>query len=178
MRTKPERRDRFPSRTRTKQVPGSGFAVMLDGNFAGVGLMGRICKSIATLAVCCLMAIGTTHAAEGPDKLSDPRLEARAVALQRQLRCVQCQSESLDESNAPLAADLRRLIRARIESGDSDTQIENYLVARYGNFILMKPPLELDTYALWFGPLIVLAIGGASAAVVIARARTRMREVA
>jgi cytochrome c-type biogenesis protein CcmH len=113
---------------------------------------------------------------EGPEKLSNPVLEARAVALQKQLRCVVCQGQSLDESNAPLAGDLRRLIRADIEKGQSDAEIEHYLVARYGDFILMKPPLERDTYALWFGPLIVLLAGGAGAAAVIMRARSRMRE--
>ncbi len=113
---------------------------------------------------------------EGPDRLSDPALEARAVALQKQLRCVVCQGQSLDELNAPLAADLRRLIRAHLEKGESDAQIEDYLVVRYGDFILMKPPLELDTYALWFGPVVVLLAGVAGAAAVIARARSRMRE--
>jgi cytochrome c-type biogenesis protein CcmH len=74
-----------------------------------------------------------------------------------------------------LAGDLRRLIRAHIEKGESDAEIEHYLVARYGDFILMKPPLERDTYALWFGPLVVLLAGGAGAAAVIMRARSRMR---
>lgn len=98
------------------------------------------------------------------------------MALQKQLRCVVCQGQSLDESNAPLAADLRRLIRADILKGETDAQIENYLVARYGDFILMKPPLEQDTYALWFGPWVVLLAGGAGAVAVILRARSRMRE--
>jgi cytochrome c-type biogenesis protein CcmH len=93
------------------------------------------------------------------------------VALQRQLRCVVCQGESLDESNAPLAADLRRLIRQMIVAGRTDGQIENYLVARYGDFVLMKPPLEPETYLLWFGPLIVVMIGGAAAAAAVIRAR-------
>jgi len=109
--------------------------------------------------------------APGPEKLSNPRLEARAVALQKELRCVVCQGESLDESAAPLAADLRRLIRAMIEKGQSDTQIERYLVARYGVFVLMRPPLDPETYLLWFGPLIALTIGGATAAAAVIRAR-------
>jgi cytochrome c-type biogenesis protein CcmH len=122
------------------------------------------------LAWCGAMAAG------GPGGLSDPRLEARAVALQKELRCVVCQGQSLNESNAPLAADLRALIRKHIVDGESDAQIENYLVARYGDFILMKPPLETDTFLLWFGPLIVLVMGGAGAGVVIVRARARMRQ--
>lgn len=107
----------------------------------------------------------------GPEKLADPMQESRAVALQKEFRCLVCQGESLDESGAPLAADLRRLIRARIEAGDSNAQIESYLVARYGKFVLMKPPLEPDTYALWFGPVLILVIGGAIAAAVVLRAR-------
>ncbi len=109
-------------------------------------------------------------ASYGPEKLADPKLEARAVALQREFRCLVCQSQSLDESNALLAADLRKLIRARIAEGQSDQQITDYLVSRYGNIILMKPPLESDTYLLWFGPLLVLVGGGAVAGMVIRRA--------
>ena len=87
-----------------------------------------------------------------PDALSNPAQEARARALQKEFRCLVCQGESIDESNAPLAADLRRLIRAHIARGESDAQIEHYLVARYGDFILMKPPFEADTYVLWLAP--------------------------
>jgi cytochrome c-type biogenesis protein CcmH len=121
-----------------------------------------------------LLFAGSAFAVAGSEKLANPRLEARAVALQKELRCVVCQGQSLDESNAPLAADLRRLIRARIAAGDSDEQVEHSLVARYGDFILMKPPLEPLTYALWFGPLGILLIGGAAVALVIVRARKRL----
>ena len=114
-------------------------------------------------------------AATGPERLANPQQEARAVALQRELRCVVCQGESLDESSAPLAADLRRLIRAMIAKGKTDSQIENYLVARYGDFVLMKPPLGPETYLLWFGPWVVLAIGGAAAAAAIYRAQRNSR---
>lgn len=125
------------------------------------------------IAIICLLWAAAAQAQYGPEKLADPRQEARAVALQKEFRCVVCQGESLDESNAKLAADLRRLIRTRIEAGDSDNQIEQYLVARYGNFILMKPPLEQDTLLLWFGPLLLLGAGAVTAALVIARARNR-----
>lgn len=134
-------------------------------------------KCMAGLLIAC-MALATAFAAEGPEKLADPRLEARAVALQRQLRCVVCQGESLDESGAPLAEDLRRLIRAHIEKGESDAQVRQYLIARYGDFILMKPPLESETIVLWFGPLGMLVIGGASVAVAVVRARVRLRKTA
>jgi cytochrome c-type biogenesis protein CcmH len=126
---------------------------------------------IALLAFFATAALAQT----GPERLSDPKLEARALALQKEFRCLVCQGESLDESNATLAADLRRLIRARIAAGDTNDQIERYLVSRYGEFILMKPPLEPQTYALWFGPLIVLLIGGGVAGTVILRARGRTR---
>ncbi|HEX4157638.1 MAG TPA: cytochrome c-type biogenesis protein [Rhizomicrobium sp.] len=128
-------------------------------------------RALAILLLAAALAGVTAHASTGPEKLANPRLEARAVALQRQLRCVVCQGESLDESNAPLAADLRRLIRQMIIDGRTDGQIENYLVARYGDFVLMKPPLEPETYLLWFGPLIVVMIGGAAAAAAVIRAR-------
>jgi len=140
--------------------------------------MTRFRRLFTILFTLCMMLPAGTHAAGAPEKLADPLLEARAVTLQKELRCVVCQGQSLDESNAPLAADLRKLIRAQIEQGESDAQIKNYLVARYGDFILMKPPLELDTVALWFGPLIVLLIGGAGAGIVVVRARARMRQAA
>ena len=109
----------------------------------------------------------------GPAHLSNPALEARAVALQKQLRCLVCQGESLDESNAQLAKDLRRLIRKKILEGSSNEAIKAYLVSRYGDFILMKPPLKAETWALWFGPLAVLLIAGGVAGLVVFRARKR-----
>jgi cytochrome c-type biogenesis protein CcmH len=111
------------------------------------------------------------QAAVTVDRFSDPALEERARNLQRQLRCLVCQGESIDESNAPLAADLRHLVRQQIAAGQTDAQIQAYLVSRYGNFILMKPPLEPDTYILWLAPFAVL-IGAAGVAIwVISRAR-------
>jgi len=115
----------------------------------------------------------TTAALADADRLSNPAQEARAVQLQKQFRCLVCQGESLDESNAQLAADLRRLIRAKIAAGQSDQQIESYLVSRYGDFILMKPPLEPGTWLLWFGPFAVLLLGGGIAAMVVIKARKR-----
>jgi cytochrome c-type biogenesis protein CcmH len=143
---------------------------------------------LAALFVVALMAPGAAmadpnlppaiEAQNGPERLSDPALEARAVALQKQLRCLVCQGESLDESNAQLAQDLRRLIRKRILEGYSNQQIEDYLVSRYGDFILMKPPLAADTYLLWFGPLIVLLIAAGVAGAVVIRARKRLENAA
>ena len=97
------------------------------------------------LALVLLMAAAPAQALPAPDALSNPVEEARARNLQKELRCLVCQGESLDESNASLAVDLRRLIRARIKAGDSDEAIKNFLVSRYGDFILMQPPFEAST---------------------------------
>jgi len=107
------------------------------------------------------------------DTFANPQMEARARNLQRQLRCLVCQGESIDESNAELAADLRHLVRQQMADGKTDQQIEDFLVARYGNFILMKPPLEPDTYVLWLAPFTVLIGAAAVAILVISRARKR-----
>ena len=130
-------------------------------------------RGLVSFALAAMCFASVAFAGYGPEKLSDPKLESRAVLLQKSLRCLVCQGESLDESNAQLADDLRRLIRARIAGGESDKQITDYLVSRYGNVILMKPPLEPATYALWFGPLLVLILGGGIAALVVTRARHR-----
>jgi cytochrome c-type biogenesis protein CcmH len=113
------------------------------------------------------------EARNGPEHLKNPVLEARAVALQKQFRCLVCQGESLDESGAQLAKDLRRLIRKRILEGESNTQITSYLVSRYGDVILMKPPLQANTYLLWFGPLMVLLLAAGIAGMVVLKARKR-----
>ena len=118
-----------------------------------------------------LLAANPVFAVTAPGGFADPAMEARARNLQRQLRCLVCQGESIDESGADLAADLRQLVRQQMAEGKSDSQIEAYLVARYGNFILMKPPVEPNTYILWLAPFLVL-IGGAGVAIwVISRAR-------
>jgi cytochrome c-type biogenesis protein CcmH len=92
-----------------------------------------------------------------PDEmLRDERLEARARALGQELRCVVCQNQSIDDSNAPLAHDLRVLLRDRLQAGDSDRQAVDFMVARYGNFVLLKPPLQWNTIPLWIGPLLAL----------------------
>ena len=95
-----------------------------------------------------------------PDEvLDDPALEARARALSANIRCLVCQNESIDSSNADLARDLRVLVRERLVAGDSDREVLDYLVARYGDFVLFKPPLKPATYLLWFGPGILLLLG-------------------
>lgn len=106
--------------------------------------------------------------------LADPTLEARAKALQKELRCLVCQGQSIDESNAPLATDLRRLIREQIQSGLSNDEIKDFLVARYGIFVLMEPPVRNDTYFLWFVPVVLLLIGGGAIGATIMRSRRRL----
>jgi cytochrome c-type biogenesis protein CcmH len=103
----------------------------------------------------------------------DPALEARARNLQRQLRCLVCQGESVDDSNSDFAADLRHLVRQQITAGKSDQQIQDFLVARYGDFILMKPPVQPDTWLLWLAPFLVLGAGGAVAWLVVKKAAAR-----
>jgi cytochrome c-type biogenesis protein CcmH len=105
-----------------------------------------------------------------PDSFSDPAMEARARHLQRQLRCLICQGESIDESGSSFAIDVRRLVREQMAEGKSDKQIQDFLVARYGNFILMKPPLEADTWLLWLAPFAVLGAAGAVAWITIKKA--------
>jgi cytochrome c-type biogenesis protein CcmH len=117
-----------------------------------------------------LLATLPAFAARAPETLADPALEARARALQKELRCMVCQGESIDESNAQLAADLRVLIRERIKAGDSDDQIKQFLVSRYGDFILMKPPFDASTYALWLTPFAVLIVAAGVAIWVVVRA--------
>ncbi|HXC56139.1 MAG TPA: cytochrome c-type biogenesis protein [Rhizomicrobium sp.] len=121
----------------------------------------------ALFFVSCAMA---AIAAPAPGTLADPAQEARARNLQKELRCMVCQGESIDESSAPLAADLRALIREHIKRGESDDDIKRYLVARYGDFILMEPPFDADTYALWLTPFAVLIVAAGVAIWVVRRA--------
>ena len=116
-------------------------------------------------AVAALALLAAPVAAVTPDEqLSNPAQEARAQVLSRTLRCVVCQNQSIDDSNAPLAHDLRVILRERIAAGDSDEQAVAYLVQRYGDFVRLNPPMRGDTLVLWFGPLAVLLLGGAGVA--------------
>ena len=103
----------------------------------------------------------TATLAVQPDEImSDPAKEARARDLSRELRCMVCQNQSIDDSEAPLARDLRLLVRERIAAGDSDAQVVDFLVARYGEFVLLKPRLNPHTWLLWLLPPLALAGGG------------------
>src|ERR1700692_5160102 len=115
--------------------------------------------------LCCVFAIAvlagsSAHAVQPDEIMSDPVKELRARDLSRELRCMVCQNQSIDDSDAPLARDLRLLVRERIAAGDSDAQGLDFLVARYGEFVLLNPRLEPHTYLLWLLPPLALAGGG------------------
>jgi cytochrome c-type biogenesis protein CcmH len=116
-----------------------------------------------------LLMILPAFAAMPNEQLSDPAQEARALALTMELRCMVCQNQSIEESDAPLAHDLRRLVREQVTSGKSDEDIRAYLVARYGEFVLLRPVLRPETYLLWFAPLLALLAGFGIAAVKLFR---------
>ena len=126
-------------------------------------------------AVAFLLALGgqTARAVEPSERLADPALEARARALSNELRCLVCQNQSIDESNADLAHDLRVLLRQRLVAGDTDQQVLDYITARYGMFVLLDPPFEPVTYLLWLTPpFLVLGAG----AFLVIRSRRRRPE--
>jgi cytochrome c-type biogenesis protein CcmH len=118
-----------------------------------------------------LIASSAAWAVEPNEMLADPVLEARARAISKELRCMVCQNESIDDSQAPLAHDLRVLVRERLKAGDSDKQIINFLVSRYGEFVLLKPPLSWHTVALWGTPPGLLLLGAIM--IIIAERRRR-----
>jgi cytochrome c-type biogenesis protein CcmH len=132
----------------------------------------------AAILAITLFAPAASFAVDPDEMLSNPVLEARARAISRELRCMVCQNESIDESEAPLARDLRLLVRRRIMAGDSDQQIIDFLVSRYGEFILLKPPLSWNTLALWGAPPALLLIGIAMIIVVERRRRAGRRPAA
>jgi cytochrome c-type biogenesis protein CcmH len=124
------------------------------------------------LAVLLVLAWSTLALAVQPDEMmKDPALEARARELSGQLRCLVCQNESIDESDASLARDIRLLIRERIAKGESNEQVRDFLVSRYGDFILLKPPLKPETLLLWVSAPATLLLGGL--AIVFAARRHR-----
>jgi cytochrome c-type biogenesis protein CcmH len=118
-----------------------------------------------------LLMAGPALALDPSEVLKDPALETRARGLSKELRCLVCQNESIDDSGADLARDLRRIVRERLVAGDTDQGVKQYLVARYGDFVLLEPPVKLKTLALWFGPAVVLALGALGVLVFFRRRR-------
>jgi cytochrome c-type biogenesis protein CcmH len=111
-----------------------------------------------------LLASSPALSVQPDEMLADPALEARARQISEGLRCVVCQNQSIDDSDAPLAKDLRLVVREQLMLGKTDADVTAYIVSRYGNFVLLKPPVEPATWALWAGPFAVLFIGGAGVA--------------
>ena len=130
-------------------------------------------RFLAPLLIGALLAFSSPLLAVEPDEiLPDPAQETRARDLSQHLRCVVCQNQSIDDSHAELAKDLRVLLRERIRAGDSDKAAMDYIVARYGNFVLLKPPVQLNTLLLWFGPGLVLLIAFAAYWMLVHRRET------
>jgi cytochrome c-type biogenesis protein CcmH len=119
-------------------------------------------RRLATLLAALLALTAPALAVEPSEMLKDPALEARAREIGRALRCVVCQNQAIDDSNAEVAHDMRRAVRERLTAGDSDAQVMDFMVARYGDYVLLKPPFTARTWLLWLGgPLVLLLAGGA-----------------
>jgi cytochrome c-type biogenesis protein CcmH len=128
------------------------------------------------LAVLALAAAGFVQAAEAPPAAADPVVEQRLTDLAKELRCLVCQNQSLADSNAELAVDLRNQVREQIMAGRSDAQIRGWLTERYGDFVLYRPPVKAGTLLLWIGPFLLLA--GGLAALIVTLRRRAMRTAA
>ncbi len=105
------------------------------------------------------LVAGSALAVDPQEQLKDPNLEARAREISAGLRCLVCQNQSIDDSDAPLAKDLRLLVRRQLKKGESNEQVIDYIVARYGDFVLLKPRLRFNTILLWFAPIVLIAGG-------------------
>jgi len=137
--------------------------------------MRRLISALALGLVLCFAATGAQ--ALSPDEmLTNPVLEKRARTISAELRCMVCQNESIDDSNADLARDLRVLVRERLVAGDTDEQVLEFLVARYGEFVLLRPRLQMSTLLLWGFPIAVLLAGGVAIILSIRRRRVTSME--
>jgi len=120
--------------------------------------MKRIRNLLALVALLISVLASPALAVLPDEKLSDPHLEMRALTVSKELRCVVCQNENIDDSAAPIARDMRLLLRERIAAGDSNSEAVAFLVKRYGNYVLLRPPVQADTLVLWLAPFTVLLI--------------------
>ncbi|MGB9153297.1 MAG: cytochrome c-type biogenesis protein [Alphaproteobacteria bacterium] len=116
-------------------------------------------RSLFFILLALLSLFGIAHAVQPNEMLADPKLEARARAISEDLRCLVCQNQSIDDSDADLAHDLRLIVRQRLQAGDTDAQVKQYLVDRYGDYVLLTPPFKASTVVLWTGAPIFLLIG-------------------
>jgi cytochrome c-type biogenesis protein CcmH len=133
-----------------------------------------LCCLVALVALACILADAPARAVQPDEMLRDPTLEARARGLSQELRCLVCQNQSIDDSNAPLARDLRVLLRERLTAGDTDAEVLAFLTARYGDFVLLRPPFAVRTVVLWLGPFLLLA---GAALLLFLRARVRLQRL-
>jgi cytochrome c-type biogenesis protein CcmH len=130
-------------------------------------------RFLGAVAAALILSLAAPAFAVQPDEvLKDPAMEARAREISKELRCLVCQNQSIDDSNAPLARDLRVLVRERLVAGDDNGSVLGYITARYGDYVLLRPPFKASTYVLWIGPVVVLLLGGLGAALFL-RGRNR-----
>ena len=131
---------------------------------------------IAALFLCFAFAAPAIALVDPSERLDDPVQEQRARAISKNLRCMVCQNQSIDDSDAEVAGDLRRVVRERIAAGDTDAEVYDFVVARYGDFVLMTPRFGPATLLLWLGPLLVLILGGGIVFAVMRRQKQRQAE--
>lgn len=136
-------------------------------------VVARITVSVALLLSAALPA----HAVLPDEVLSDPALEARARSISAELRCLVCQNQSIDDSDAPLARDLRVLVRERLTAGDSDEKVISFVVSRYGEFVLLKPQFSVQNALLWASPFVILILGGTMLLLSVSRRQRRQAAV-
>jgi len=141
--------------------------------------MRRLRRTGALACLGLLLALaGPARAIDPAEILPDKALEKRARDISSELRCLVCQNQSIDDSDAPLAHDLRVLVRDRLKAGDSDAQVRDFVVERYGNFVLLRPPVNAETFLLWFGPALILACGVLGLAAMVRRRVPAMPDAA
>jgi cytochrome c-type biogenesis protein CcmH len=133
---------------------------------------------IPVLAALLLLVALAAPAVEPRERLADPAQEARARSISSQLRCLVCQNESIDDSGADLAHDIRVFVRERLTAGDTNAQAMQAIVSRYGSFVLLKPPVEPATYLLWYGPPLLLAAGLAGTLIWLKRRQSSPADIA
>ena len=136
---------------------------------------GRPMRRIATAALLAVVAVPGAFAKDAPPASDDPVLEARMLRIAEELRCLVCQNQTIADSHADLAVDLRRELREMLQRGDSDEQVVKYMTDRYGDFVLYRPPLKASTAVLWLGPAVLLAIA-LLALVLVIRKRARLAD--
>lgn len=129
-------------------------------------------RTLSILAALVFLTIEFAHAVEPDEILTDPVLELRAREISKDLRCLVCQNQSIDESHAPLARDLRIIVRERLVAGDSDDEVVHFVVARYGDFVLLNPPFKPITYILWIGPAAIFLFGAVAVVIFLRRRRS------